>query len=225
MQRITLAPAFVLHTRPYSNSSLIVELFTKEYGRISVLAQSARGPKSRYQGKLQLFTYLLASWSGRHELKYLNAAEIQGIAYQLQNAALWCAFYINELLMRFLNKEDAYPEIFFMYQKTLQDLQQAHLLQAALRRFEKQLLESLGYGFSFEGIEEDAWYAYVSQLGFVRQAAVKENTSVFSGKSLLALKREDFSNETFLAEMKYLMRLVIQEHLGHQTLKSRELLL
>src|SRR3990167_1002919 len=106
MNRVELEPVYILHSRPFRNSSLIVELFSRQYGRVSVVAKSARGFKSRYRGKLQAFNYLLASWTGKHELKTLGGVEFAAAPNYLTQLNLACGFYLNELLLRLLQKED-----------------------------------------------------------------------------------------------------------------------
>src|ERR1700722_10385018 len=112
MHRVNLEPCFVLHSRPYRNTSLIVELLTKHYGRIAAIARSARGPKSRFKGCLQSFVPLLISWSGRGELMYVSAVELQAMPYQLNGKALMSGFYLNELLVRLLLHQDDYSQVF-----------------------------------------------------------------------------------------------------------------
>lgn len=231
MNRVTLQSAFVLHTRPYSNTSLIVELFTQDHGRISVLARSARGLKSRYKGKLQLFSPLILGWSGRSELKNLGNLEIDGVPYQLDGKALLCGFYLNELVLRLLHREDPYPKLFETYHLTLRRLSFDEALEPTLRVFEKQLLERLGYGLSLTRelqsgtqIESEAHYQYIPERGFMRCELGTDSTHVFSGSSLLALHREQLSDSQSLQDAKRLMRLLLSQHLGSKPLKSRELL-
>lgn len=145
-QRVMLEPAFILHRRPYRNTSLILDLFTKYHGRLSVVARSARGLKSRYRGVLQLFTPLLVSFSGKTELKSLGQVELTDTTYALEGQALLCAFYLNELLQRLLLQEDPYPDLFEDYQLNLMILEKKQKIQANLRYFEKRLLDQLGYG-------------------------------------------------------------------------------
>lgn len=228
--RIELEPAFILHRWPYRNTSLIVEFFTEKYGRFAAVARSARGPQSRYKGILMPFTPMLVSWSGKHELKILNHAELAGAPCPLDDQALLCGFYLNELLMRLLEREEAYAHLFSFYQKTLGALLNRLNIESALRCFEKQLLHELGYGIPIYAdaetempIEADAHYRYIPENGFIRCEEL-EDTMVFSGKCLIALQREQFDEAYLLKEAKYLMRLALSRHLGKKPLKSRELL-
>ncbi len=229
-QRVNLEPVFVLHSHAYSNSSLIIELLTYKHGRMAAVARSARGPKSRYRGKLQLFTPLLASWIGRGELKTLGNLELSGRAYQLDGDVLLCGFYLNELLMRLLQRVDPYPNLFTLYQDTLNALEQGENLPKTLRIFEKRLLQALGYGLSLvhdadshEPIDSKKHYQYLPERGFVCSA--QDNSGlILPGSSLLALEQEDFSDSTSLQDAKKLLRCVLARHLGSKPLKSRELL-
>ena|SRR3990167_7087037 len=223
--RIQLQPAFVLHTRPYSNTSLLIELYTEHYGRVAVMARSARGQKSRYRGKLQLFYPLLVDWSGRGELKTLGNVEFYAMPYNLSGQALMCGFYMNELLMRLLQRDDPYPILFQYYNQALHELNASISILQILRCFEKRLLERLGYGLPLRNIRTELYYQYIPDHGFVPYQGVGKEVEIFSGTCLTALQREEFTNDAMLLEMKRLMRLVISHHLGSKPLKSRELLL
>ncbi|WP_040933689.1 DNA repair protein RecO [Coxiella burnetii] len=228
-KRVALEPAFILHRRPYSNTSLILELLTPNHGRVCALARSARGLKSRYKGKLELFSPLLISWSGRSDLKFLGDVEANGMPYLLEGEALLCGFYLNELLIRLLHHDDPYLRLFHHYQNTLEKLVNGRL-EATLRCFEKQLLDELGYGLPLScdvemklPFKPDQFYQYLPDRGFLL-CEKSEERDVFSGKSLLALQEESFSDESSLKEIKYLMRLTLNRLLGKKLLKTRELL-
>ena len=231
MQRINLEPLFILHSRPYSNTSLILDCFTRHYGRVSAMARSARGLKSRYRGMLQLFSPLLASWTGSRELKNLSTVERQGPIYRLEGRRLVCGFYLNELLQRLLQREDPHPEIYVLYQSTLHELEKENDPRSALRCFEKRLLQSLGYALplqqdaqSNECIFAEAYYQLIPDRGFLRCQLNRENQFIFSGKTLLALANESF-DEASLLESKRLLQLVLSRYLGNKPIKSRELLI
>lgn len=231
MHRIELTPIYILHTRPFRNTSLLVDLFSKEHGRVSVVAQNARGLKSRYRGQLQLFTPMLASWSGRHELKTLGQIELSGSPITLNQQALFCGFYLNELLVRLLHKEDPHPALFDYYHAALCDLEKNSLIPAVLRYFEKKLLEDLGYALpllfeakSHRAIESNHYYHFIPNQGFFVETDVP-STSVllFAGKDLLAIAAEEFHEESVLLSSKRLMRSALSVLLGNQPLHSREL--
>jgi DNA repair protein RecO (recombination protein O) len=224
MVRVELNAVYVLHHRPFRNSSLIVELFSKLYGRIAAVARSARGPKSRYKGCLQLFSPLLVAWCGRGELMTLNQMEQNGVPHPLDGQALMCAFYLNELLLRLMPPEDPYPNFFIDYENTLADLSCNQNNPAILlRRFEKRLLEHLGYGLSFHIDEPEAFYQWLPDRGFLRTHPLQSAEHIFSGRSLLALQAEKWDNPEDLIAAKRLMRLVLSRHLGSKPLKTREL--
>ena len=229
--RIMLEPAYILHRRPYSNTSLIVDLFTLNHGRLSAIARSARGLKSRYKGKLELFTSMLVSWTGRGELKALGNVELKGAPLLLEGESLLCGFYLNELLMRLLHCDDAHPALFNIYDQTQQQLADRARLQVHLRCFEKKLLHELGYGLPLVRevetglpIHPDQSYQYIPDRGFRGCSPSDTQAVIFSGKSLVALQQEQFNDEQSLKEVKRLMRMVLARHLGERPLKTRELM-
>lgn len=229
MQRVILEPAFILHRRPYSNTSLIIELLSLNYGRVSILARSARGLKSRYKGRLDLFFPLLVSWAGRNDLKYLGDVELNGMPCFLEGKSLLCGFYLNELLMRLLHHDDPYHHLFRSYQEALDQLINGHL-ETILRCFEKRLLEELGYGLPLQcevktniPIKADQFYQYHPEQGFFL-CGKGEEKDIFYGKSLLALREEKFFDDESLKDIKRLMRITLGRLLGKKPLKSRELL-
>lgn len=221
--RVIMEPVFVLHHRPYQNSSLIVEFLSQQHGRVTAIARSARGPKSRFRGYLQMFSPLLASWSGRRELMNLNQLELRGAPLQLPGCELMCAFYLNELVLRLVPRHDPSPEIFAVYQRALQQLEQSTHTAAILRCFEKRLLEHLGYGLSLQ-VNPDGYYQWRPDGGFFPCHSAATGGSSFSGRTLLALQAEQWENPDDLAAAKRLLRMVLESHLGGKPVKSRELL-
>ena len=220
MQRIDLTPVFILHTRAFRNTSLIVELFSQTHGRIAAVARSARGPTSRYRGQLQCFTPMLVSWSGDHELKTINQIELNGMPMQLNHTALFCAFYLNELLMRVLQKEDPHPDVFFLYHDTLIALQKNEQTERILRLFEKRLLSALGYGLPLINLDAASYYSFLPNQGFTLCERTS-STSVFSGADLLAFAQETLDTPHHLQSAKRLIRQAFQPLLGANPLKSR----
>lgn len=228
-----LQAVWILHTRPFRNSSLLVELFSRTHGRFSVVANSARGPKSRYKGILQPFRELLVGWSGKRELKTLGHVELQGLPYRLQGARLFCAYYLNELLMHLLAKDDSYESLYDVYQQTLQQLQDnQNDVELCLRYFEKRLLIELGYGLAFDHdvssqsrIDADGYYSLVADRGFFPVVSTQhEQAMVFKGQHLLAISQDDYSDPVVKADAKRIMRYLIGCQLGNKTLHSRELI-
>ena len=207
-ERVNLEPVFVLHSRAYRNSSLILELFSMRHGRIAGIARSARGPRSRYQGKLQLFSPLLVSWSGRSDLKNIGTVELSGLAYQLEGTSLLCGFYLNELLMRLMTHEDPFPKVYECYQNTLNVLEKNNSIESQLRYFEKHLLNELGYGIPLTydittGLEINCQkhYRYLPARGFIL-CEPSEDALVFPGYVLNALAKETLKNSDDLRRVK-----------------------
>lgn len=227
-QRISCVSAVVLHTRPFRNSSLIVELFTRDFGRVAAVAKSARGPRSRYRGRLMPFSPLIVSWTGRHELKTLGVVESIVCGAGLGGDALLCGFYLNELLMRLLGKEDPYPDLFDRYLSLLHTLDTSHA-EVGLRYFECHLLNALGYGLSLtqdyvsgRSIDSHLTYRYVPAQGFLQTENVHD-INAFSGHVLLALSQQQLSTKDDVKAAKRLMRLVLSRHLGEKPIYSRDL--
>lgn len=229
-ERVNLEPVFVLHSRAYRNSSLILELFSMRYGRVAGVARSARGPRSRYQGNLQLFSPLLVSWSGRGELKTIGNVELNGLAYQLEGTSLLCGFYLNELMMRLMKHEDPFPKVYEYYQTALNALEQNEGVEPQLRYFEKHLLNELGYGIPLSydvltgsQINQQGYYRYLPERGFA-SCDPSDDAAVFPGYLLTALASETLQDQADLKRIKQLMRFVLSRHLGERPIFSRELL-
>ncbi len=226
-------PAFVLHTYPFRETSLIVEAFSRNCGRVGLVAKGARRPKSSLRGVLLAFQPLLLSWSGKAELRTLTRAEWQGGQPPLPGLALVCGFYLNELLLRLLARDDPHERLFDCYRQALLDLARAPQPAAVLRRFELRLLAELGYGLLLEReaeggapVRPDADYAYVPERGPVPLAGSggAETTVELRGKTLLDMARDDYSDPVTLAQGKALMRFVLNHHLGGGPLHTRQLL-
>lgn len=224
MSRIVLQPAFILHTRAYRDSSLLVSFLTLHYGHITLLA---KGVKSRPQMRslLSPFISLLISWSGKGELPILGKVETNGVNYNLLGTALLSGIYLNELLIKLLPSHDPHPDVYELYQKTLQKLQHdsQHLV---LRIFEKHLLIALGYGLQFDKeanghkIDPESWYYFKSGAGFLKSTAHIGEFELFSGKTLLALHHEKFDPET-IKDAKRLLQSVLQHVLGNRVINSK----
>lgn len=220
--RITFQPAFLLHLRPYRETSALLELFTRDYGRMTAIARGVRTSRSHLKSLLQPFSPLLISWQGKSELMTLVSAEPNGVPFQLRGNCLLSGFYLNELLLRLLQKQDSHPELYTVYHQTLVELQAQTQPERTLRRFEKKLLEELGYGLQ-DKYEAAHFYRYVPEEGFVVWEGEAVGVDIFSGKSLLALLQDTFADETSLQDAKRLMRLIISHLLGGKPLASRKL--
>ena len=223
--------AYVLHSRPYRNTSLILETFTANMGRQTLVARSARGLKSRFQGQLQSFVPLVISYSGQGELKNLTAAELIRRPYDLEGCDMMCGFYLNELLLRLLQKGEEHKALFFEYEKTLGLLEKRSNVELNLRLFEKKLLSELGYAINLStdavtGMPIDAgqWYQFLSDQGFVEATSVIRGANVYSGDSLLAFATGDLISSDHFSDAKRLMRQALAVYLGHKPIKSRECL-
>ena len=229
-KRISLQSAYVLHTRPYRDTSLLVEIFTHDFGRVGLVARGVRSNKSRNASLLQPFTPLLISWSGQGELPTLSGVEAAGAAPQLKGDVLLTGFYLNELLMRLLQRGDAHPRLFETYITSLVMLAEQNEQEPILRQFEYRLLQEIGYGLILdhdvmtgEAIEPEVRYQYLPERGPV--AATKEDDSgiLVQGRTLLAIAQDDYSQSAIRQEAKQLMRAALAVHLGDRPLKSREL--
>ncbi len=235
MSTVNTQIAYILHKRAYRETSSILEVLTKDYGRISLMARGCRGARSKTAGSLLLFTPLVISWQGKGNLPYLNSVERADLkAPALKGKSLLSAMYINELLMYLLHRDDVHEAVFEHYHHCLYSLQNQESLEITLRQFEIRLLELLGFGLSLnveadtgEVLLPDVNYYYFLEHGPVKGGEHKANVPVISGACLLALAREQWQpvaeNPQYLSELKHLMRFVINHHLGHKKLKSREL--
>ena len=220
---------FVLHRRAYSETSLLVDVFTEDTGRLSLLAKGARARRSAWKSVLQPFTPLLLRWSGKSGLKILTKAEPAAITLPLQQTALYSGFYVNELICRVLEQETAQPQLFQDYLRCLTELAGTPLaVEPVLRRFEFQLLQSLGYGVDFlhcagsgQPIDENMTYRYREEQGFMA-SLIKDNLT-FYGRDLLAFEQCRFDDSTVLQAAKRFTRLALKPYLGSKPLKSREL--
>lgn len=227
-QRIDQQPGFVLHSYPYRETSLIVEVFSRDHGRIGLVAKGARRPMSQLRGVLMAFQPLLIDWSGGGEMKTLVRAEWQGGQPLLGGQALLCAYYLNELLMRLLPREDPHPALCRAYGDALRALAAGESQEVILRRFELALLQELGYGLQLDSdadgapVRPELRYAYIIERGAVPLDEYGiDDPSVVAGRVLLDMARGDFREPETLAGAKALMRRLIQHYLGGQVLQSR----
>jgi DNA repair protein RecO (recombination protein O) len=219
--------AFILHTYPYRETSLIVEALSRRHGRVSLVARGARRPMSALKTRLLAFQPLLLSWFGKGGLRTLHASEWQGGNPRLLGQGLMCGFYLNELLLKLLPADDPHEALFDRYAATLVLLAGVTDQEPVLRRFELDLLSELGYAQTLDrlaggaAIEASARYAYLPGEGVVRAGA----GASYSGKTLIDMAQGDFSDARTLAEGKQLMRSLINHYLGDKPLLTRQLLL
>jgi DNA repair protein RecO (recombination protein O) len=227
MARIQLEPAYVLHSRSFRETSLIVEAFTREHGRIAVVARGAKSARSRWRNVLEPFRPLLLSWNQKSDLGTLTAADQVASPPALQGQCLYCGLYLNELLMRLLHRGDPHSEVFERYRYVLSELASEIPPQPLLRVFEKHLLEAIGYAMLLDrehtngaAVLAHHWYDYKPDSGPVLSSGPGKNR--VSGAALLALHAENLQAEN-LPELRMLMRNVIGYHLGGKPLASLSL--
>lgn len=234
-------PTFVLHSYPFRETSLVLEVFTRNFGRVALVARGARRPRSALRGVLLAFQPLLLSWGGKSELRTLHKAEWQGGLPQLKGIALLCGFYLNELMLKLLPRDDPHEQLFETYYRTLHALCNGDDHAVTLRRFEQQLLKELGYAptldrdvASGEAIQTGRSYEYLIERGPVRSTRgtgstdatgnAAENRLELIGQTLLDIARDDYSNPVTMQQSKALMRVLINHYLGNQQLNTRQLL-
>ncbi|MCX7896605.1 MAG: DNA repair protein RecO [Rhodocyclaceae bacterium] len=228
-QRVEGAAAFLLHEHPYSESSLILEVFARDYGRLALLARGARRPRAQLRGVLMVFQPLLLSWFGSAEVKTLARAEWIGGLPFLRGEALLLGYYLNELLLRLTPREDPHPALYEAYLEIVTRIAQAAGSAARareLRRFEKILLAELGYAprLTIDAlgapVVAERSYRYQIERGPVPHEEAEGGIEI-SGASLLALAHDELEDARALAEAKHLMRALIQHQLGDQPLRTR----
>lgn len=250
MKRIDLQPAYILHTRPYRDTSLLVDLLSLDYGLLRCIARGARGRASRKRAVMQAFQPLLVSLAGRGELLSLHQVEHAATGFRLTGDRLFSAMYLNELLIRLLHGQEAHPQIYRLYQQALVRLQQPASLEACLRSFEFNLLLELGYAWDLRcdaasGAELVAGCCYLfdPEHGYEKIEAPAGHwpPTLFSGEELLAFAaalagmdtEDEFCIDAPRASgdlqpgmrnaAKRLMRLALRPHLGAKPLLSRTL--
>jgi DNA repair protein RecO (recombination protein O) len=228
-ERIDNEPGFILHTRPYRETSLIVDVLSRNHGRLALVARGARRPMSSIKSRLLGFQPLLLSWFGKGGLRTLHDAEWQGGDLRLQGDALMCGFYLNELLLKLLPVEDPHERLYDRYVGTLASLSGGGTPEPILRRFELDLLSELGYAQTLshdsegEAILAGQRYGYVFDRGVVEVTG--RNGPAYAGKTLLDMAAGDFSDPRTLAEGKLLMRALLNHYLSDKPLLTRQLLI
>ncbi|RZI40151.1 DNA repair protein RecO [Herbaspirillum sp. HC18] len=229
--RVAAQPGFVLHSYPYKETSLIVDVFSRDYGRVALIAKGAKRPHSKLRGVLQTFQPLSIGWSGKADVRTLTAAEWIGGLLPLEKAALLCGFYLNELLMKLLARDDPHPALFDHYVATLNQLGHDEPAPIVLRKFERALLKETGVSGSLSvctvtgrEVEPDVVYVVDPERG-PRPARPADNTPRVAGKTLLDMEREDYSDNATQVQSKFLMRYLLAHHLGGTPLNTRQILI
>lgn len=235
--KIILEPAYILHSRPYRDTSLIVDFLTFEHGRLSAVARGAKSIRSSIKGLLQPFVPLLLSCQGKGDLLTVTQIEANGAAHTLNSHCLLGGLYLNEMLTKLLGRNEAMPELFSHYHNALSNLTNLPKEMArTLRHFEQQLLQDLGYAIALDretltgtAISPEHWYYFDLQSGIrfanqsIQESQENNHFGLFQGKSLLAIHHNHWEEITVLSDAKRLYRLALNELLGNRPLKTRGL--
>ncbi|HEV7717046.1 MAG TPA: DNA repair protein RecO [Steroidobacteraceae bacterium] len=223
LRRAQLAPGYILHHQPYRDTSRILEVLTRDAGRLTLFARGVRGPKAKLASDLQPFRLLLLSWSGKGDAPFLAGAETAPDPLPLPAPCLMSGFYLNELMLKLTHRHDPVPGVFDVYHGTLEALKAGAPLEASLRIFEKRLLDELGYGLELDvdartgaSIDANAYYHFRPEHGVFSAAA--DAPGVLSGASILSLAREQLEPGRALEDA----RRLLQGALAH-CLEGREL--
>jgi len=230
-RRVALQPAFLLHHRDYSDSSRIVELLTREHGRISLFAKGAKRAKSPLRPLLQPFMPLLVSWSGIIDGGQLVGAELAGEAVPMPPQRLMSGFYLSELLLRLTVRGEPVQELFDAYAIALDALRRGGPEQAVLRGFEKELLVQLGYGLdlardadSGDPLVADRYYHFLPGVGLRIAEGPAAAGDPYAGSALIALGDGRLEAVETLRAAKRLLRSALEHCLEGRGLRSREVM-
>lgn len=226
-----LNPAFILHRRPYRETSLLLDVFTRDYGRLGLIAKGIRKKGSLKAEILQPYQRLQIAWSGKNELMTLTDAEPDKNNYSLKQNRLLTGFYLNELVTRLLHQHEAHPELFDIYDQTLDLLSRdKNDEQIIVRIFEKRLLDAVGYGLVLDHdidtglkINPETLYYYQADCGPGSTIPKTADYIKITGRTLLELDSETLHPGEIMHEAKALMRHVLQKHIGTKPLLSRKL--
>lgn len=230
--RIAEQPAFVLHSYPYRETSLIIDVLSRDHGRLALVAKGAKRPHSALRGVLQTFQPLALSWSGKSEVRTLTGAEWVGGMLPLAGDALLCGFYVNELLVKFCAREDPHPQLFHHYVVTMTRLAHDEPPVQVLRSFERVLLRETGYAMALDrtvarkAVQADGRYVFDPERG-VREASgdLPAQWPVVSGQTLLDMEQDDYHRAQTVAQSKTLMRFLLNTYLGGTPLATRQILI
>jgi DNA repair protein RecO (recombination protein O) len=221
---------FLLHSRPYRETSLLLSFFSDTDGRVDIIGRAARGSAKKRSSAPVLFTAYDLSWSGKSELKHLSHCESVQPIFQLTSKALYCGLYINELTYRLLPKHDAEPEFFKAYNDTLSGLMNTQTLEPCLRVFELSLLKAIGYGLSLDHdcygvlLDPASLYIYIPERGLQLSTAQEAQCCIGGlGAWFLAIESGDYHELVVMQLAKKLLRAALSLYLGSRPLQSREL--
>lgn len=229
--RIADQPGFVLHSYPYKETSLIVDVFSRDHGRIALVAKGAKRPHSKLRGVLQTFQPLSVGWSGKAEVRTLTAAEWVGGLLPLEKSALLCGFYLNELLVKLLARDDPHPALFDHYVSALNQLAHDEPAPIVLRKFERALLKETGVASDWRTCTMTRNAIILEQIYVVdpergpRPARPADVWPRVSGKTLLDMENEDYADALTQTQSKFLMRFLLAHHLSGAPLNTRQILI
>lgn len=232
--KILLQPAYVIHKRPYLNSSLLVSMFTRDFGLIKLIAKGARRAKSKFKSILEPFVSLEINYISKNTLSVLIDAEcFESTQRQmLPVSRYYIGMYMNEMIFKLTHEHDEHTKLFDCYQKSLLEMCEQCSVSAILRKFEIVLLRELGYGIDFsydandrEIIEEDSNYYFYANHGFVKIANIIDNAKIYSGKDIIAMGNLDFSENSTLASAKHVLKTVISKKLENNPIVSSKMII
>ena len=241
MNQMNQEAVYILNRRAYKESSLLLDIISPNYGRLSIIANGALKSKKGWSAMLQVFQPLLMIWTGKSSLKTLVSVDVPSIAISLRGRRLFSAYYLNELLVKLLPQDQTssnnVSSLFIHYAKSLDDLATTAELEIPLREFEYHLLSDLGllpdlsYDVNGDLIQAECWYQLIPNMGFSPTSQTKLNGhtpyhSSYLGKYLIKfadLSSEMYSDKQYMLQIKALMRILIHDLLGGQELKSRAL--
>lgn len=229
--RVANQPGFVLHSYPYKETSLIIDLFSRDHGRVALVAKGAKRPHSQLRGVLQTFQPLQLAWTGKSEVRTLVSAEWVGGLLPLEGAALLCGFYLNELLVKLLARDDPHAPLFDRYVSALNQLAHGESPAIVLRQFELSLLKETGVAGDLglcmqtgQLVDAEKIYVVDPEQG-TRLSFASDTSPSVSGKTLLDMEAGDYSDSTTQLQSKLLMRHLLSHHLGGMPLNTRQILI
>jgi len=232
MTNIQTTAGYILHRKKYKETGLWIDCFSEDQGRITIITKGQKKTQTPLNATLTPFTKLTLTLIGQQELKALAQAEPTEPTHQYTGNTLACAWYINEILYHLLPKNIPYPEFFTLYEKTLKELTKEKAIEENLRKFELQLLETLGYGIGFystgnhkPSLKPNDWYHFKPQQGFIpTQNAHPKTPNHYQGNTLIAIANQNWQQTNTLTEAKKLTRQALAPLLGNKTLHSRTLI-
>ena len=227
-ETVTLQQGYLLHQRPYRDSSRLIDCLCREHGRVALVARGVRRPKSKLRSVLMPFQPVLLSWVRKTDLGTLTGAESGGAPIALRGDALLSAYYTNELMLRLVQSREPQEDVFDLYEEVLHALTVPNGIEIALRRFEKRLLDALGYGLSLSHeansstpVEPDAAYHYRSDVGAVRAHGGPDDPESIRGSTLQAIESERFDDPGVLRAARVILQDALAVHLGSAPLRVR----